>query len=438
MVIKHARSERGQALVLITLSIILIFAIMGLVVDIGWAHFRQHAAQAAAEAAALAAAQAASTSSSGSPACGANSVVCQAATACPSSLSTPPANNLLAGCLYAKGNGFVATGKQNVTMTANVTNPPPNAPGVTVKYWVNASVTETETQLFSAILGNRYLTVGANATAGVLAGPGGGCIYVMDPSGTSIALSGSPLIQSGCGIYINSTGPSAVLYSGSPTITTTGGAKTNFVASGSSACTPSGCGAITPAPNYSQAAATDPFASLPAPTVGSCTYSSPVVVTTNTTLSYGTYCGGIITSGTETITLNPGLYIIKSGITESGSPTFVGTGVTLYFNTGGITGSGTGKFNLSAPTSGTYEGITIFEDRSNGSAMDLSGTTGNTINGAVYVPKANLTYSGYSGVSGVVTTLVAYNITFSGTSYISTGATTNYGGGSGGTTVLIQ
>jgi len=307
-----------------------------------------------------------------------------------------------------------------------------------VKYWANVSITEKQTELFSAVLGNKYLTVGANATAAVYGGGSGGCIYVMDPSGSSVVNSGSALIQSGCGVYINSSSASAVTMSGSATIKTTGSASTNIV--GNPGVLVSGGAGIVGTLNVGVAAATDPFLSMNPPSVGSCTYSSAVVITTNTTLSPGTYCGGIITSGTETITLNPGLYIIKSGITESGSPTFNGTGaggVTLYFNTGGITGSGSGTFNLNAPTTGTYEGVAIYEDRSDTSAMALSGSTGNNINGAVYVPKATLTYSGYSGVSGVVTTIVAYDLTFSGTSYISTGATTAYGGG-GASSGLVQ
>jgi len=417
---------------MLTLSAILIFAVMGLAVDVGWAHFRKQAAQAAADSAALAAAQAAYVSSSGSPVCG-TKVVCQAATPCPTSISSPPSNNLLAGCLYAKTNGFVASGNQNVTMAANTTNPP-SAPGAAVKYWINVSVTETQTQLFSAVLGNRYLTVGANATAAVLPGGGGGCIYVLQSSGSSVTTSGAAVVNSACGIYINSSSSSAVLASGSLTITTTGGAKTNIVGNPGTL----GPVTITPAPNVGVAAAADPLASMSPPAVGSCTFSSAVVVTTNQTLSQGTYCGGIVTSGTETITLNPGLYIIKSGITESGTPTFNGTGVTLYFQSGGITGSGTGGFNLSAPTSGTYQGITIFEDRGDSSGITLSGSTGTQINGVIYMPKGNLTYSGDSGTGGVASTIVVNAIIFSGTSYINNSATTSYGGGSGGAVGLIQ
>ncbi len=434
---RHSPGERGQALVLIVLCSIMMFAAVGLVLDTGWARFRQQAAQAAADSAALAAAQfAASTNCSLT--CATSGISCQSETACPSGLSSPATTSTQAACLYAKTNGFTAGGSQNMTITANTTSPIPNNPNVTASYWVTAKATETQTALFSAVMGNRYLNPGAHATAAVLPSSGGGCIYVMQSSGSSVTNSGNALLQSGCGIFINSSGPTAVTMSGSSTIKTTGGSSTNIVASGGSAVVTSGSATITPSPNLGSTAVSDPFSSMSPPTVGSCTYSSPVVVTTNTTLSPGTYCGGIITSGTETITLGSGLYIIKSGITESGTPTFTGSGVTLYFNTGGITGSGTGSFNLSAPTSGTWQGVVLYEDRSDSSGITLSGSTGTQVSGLVYMPKGNLTYSGYSGTSGVISTLVVNAITFSGTSYIQQAATTAYGGGGSCPVKLIE
>ena len=428
----NSRGERGQALIMIVLSALMLFAIVGLVVDVGWARFRQQAEQAAADSAALAAAQFAASASS-SPVCGSSGVICQAATACPSGISSPATTTVQAACLYAQQNGFSASGKQNVTIAANTTTPFANA---AVSYWVTASVTESETELFSSVLGNNVLKTGAHATAAVVPSGGGGCIYVMQSTGSSVTNSGNATIDSACGIYINSSGPSPVTMSGSSVIETTGGAKTNIVST--SEGTFSGSSTITPAPNLGTTAVADPFASMSPPTVGSCTYSSPVVITSSTTLNPGTYCGGIITSGTETVTMNSGLYIIESGIIVSGSPTFNGSGVTLYFKTGGITGSGTGGFNLSAPTSGTWQGVVLFEDRANSSGITLSGTTGTIVDGLVYMPKGNLTYSGSSGTGGVISTLVVNAITFSGTSYINQPATTAYGGSGGGSVKLIQ
>ncbi len=438
MLRRSSRSRRGQALVLIALSAVLMFALLGMVIDIGWARFRQQAAQAAADGAALAAVAAAANVSSGgtagtmkpdastsspcSPVCGSTGIACQASTTCPTTIASPPADNLQAGCLYAKSNGFVNSGNQKVSMSGNTTS----LTGISTAYWASASVSETETQLFSAVLGNSFLTTGASATAALMPGGGGGCVYVMEPTGSSVTNSGSALLKSGCGIYINSSSSAAVLMSGSAEIEATSGASVNIVGNWLA----SGGATITPAPNLGVTAAVDPFASMTPPTVGSCTSSGVTLSgTTSETLSPGVYCGAINISGSVALTLNPGLYILKSGINMSGLSSITGSGVTLYAPSGGISMSGTGGITLSAPTSGTWEGVLIYQDRSNSSSSALSGGSNQTLNGLVYMPKAKLAYSGSSGSSGQISTLVVYSLTFSGSSYISVPATTAYGGG---------
>jgi len=451
--ILHSR-RRGQALVMITLSSIVIFALLGLVVDIGWAHFRQQAAQAAADGAALAAAQAAAQAAAGihpnmmvqdgmnpnaassstcNPVCGSSGIACQDATACPSQISNPPANNLQAGCLYAKTNGFVNGGKQSVMMTGNTTA----LTGVSTKYWARATVTETETQLFSAILGKQSLTTGATATAAMIpSSGGGGCVYVLKSSGSSVTNSGNALLKSGCGIYINSNSSSAVLMSGSAQIQATNGASVNIVGNWLA----SGGATITPAPNLGVQPAADPFASMAPPTVGSCTSNGVTLSGSGSqTLNPGVYCGAVTLSGSVALTLNPGLYILKSGITMSGPTSISGSGVTLYAPSGGIALSGTAGINLSAPTSGTWQGVVIYQSRSNSSSSALSGGSNEVLSGLVYMPAASLAYSGSSGSGGQISTLVVNSLTFSGSSFISVPATTAYGGGPAGCPIrLIQ
>lgn len=75
----------------------------------------------AADGAVLAAVANVAKSAPCSPVCGSSSVACQGATACPTSISNPPPDNLQAGCLYAKTNGFTNAGTQKVTMTGNTT-----------------------------------------------------------------------------------------------------------------------------------------------------------------------------------------------------------------------------------------------------------------------------------------------------------------------------
>ncbi len=171
--------HRGQAIVMVTLSLFVIFGIIGLAVDLGWAYFVEKSAQTAADAAAIAAVKKAFDDadsitdfrcSGGVVECSATPIECPAAE-----------GNLQSACIYAAQNGFSATDpRRHVTVVASdsVTPPtvtgctpsvthPPTAPCVDVEYWVTVRVTESIPQLFSAILGNGLATVSARATAAV-------------------------------------------------------------------------------------------------------------------------------------------------------------------------------------------------------------------------------------------------------------------------------
>lgn len=105
-----SRSRRGQALVMATMSLFMLFGVMGLAVDLGWSYYRKQVAQTASDAAALAAAVVAENSSGNNViTCGQYNVDCQAATAC-ATITGTPANNIQNGCLYAKANGFTNSG----------------------------------------------------------------------------------------------------------------------------------------------------------------------------------------------------------------------------------------------------------------------------------------------------------------------------------------
>jgi len=431
----------GQAIVLFTLSIPVMFMLIGFAVDTGWAYYRQQAAHTAAEAAALAAVEAAGgtyTCASGSP-----TVVCQGATACPSSISGPTSNFTIA-CLYARSNGFTSGGNQNVMVAANATSAPPTVSGVNTSYWVTVTVAETVPQTFSAVLGKPITTVSARATAGAFPNGGGGCIYVMAPNGSGVNMSGFASIQSGCGIYVNSNSSAAVLLSGSPVITATNGSSIDIVGN----VTKSGSPIISPAPTIGAPAEADPLASMNSPAGWSsypnCIVSGPLVSSsaTSTTISppaTGGNCivnSGITMSGSASVSFAAGFYVLKGGINTSGTSSVSGSGVTFYTPTAGITMSGTGGINITAPASGPWEGIAMFQDRSNSSSDTLSGGTTQQINGVVYMPKGSLTYSGGSGTSGTTTTLVVNTVTFSGSSYIKDAATTQYGGGGSGIALL--
>jgi hypothetical protein len=100
-----------------------------------------------------------------------------------------------------------------------------------------------------------------------------------------------------------------------------------------------------------------------------------------------------------TATLNPGIYYINGNLTVSGGASLSGTGgVTFYITNGGaVTISGGSTLNLTAPTSGAYNGILFYQDSADTNTFTFSGGSSGTINGIFYIPGAQLNLSGGSG-----------------------------------------
>jgi hypothetical protein len=118
--------------------------------------------------------------------------------------------------------------------------------------------------------------------------------------------------------------------------------------------------------------------------------------------------GGIVNSGPGQIVLaagSTGLYYLKGGgLAVTGTGSITGTGVVIYnapqTSSDGIrlTGSG-GSINLSAPTTGTYAGIAIFQDRSSAAALTISSSKGTfNVTGTVYAAHAVLYVSASANV----------------------------------------
>jgi hypothetical protein len=169
------------------------------------------------------------------------------------------------------------------------------------------------------------------------------------------------------------------------------------------------------------APASDPFSSLPKPSVGACNYTNKSVGNGNpATLSPGVYCGGITIGGGSAVVFTSGTYILKGGgLSLSNGASITGTGVT-FFNTaatgysyGPIALAGGTTVSLSAPTTGSLAGILFFQDSGVGAATASSITNGATatLNGALYFPTTALTFAG--GSSSAYTIIVADTVNFS-------------------------
>jgi Flp pilus assembly protein TadG len=456
--------ERGQAIVMVSLGILFLMGILGLVIDVGWGYYRKQVAQAAADAAATAAVVAAGT---GTITCGSGGVVCQAATACTSATA---GTNIKAGCQYGAYDGIA---NANMTMAANVTTP---ISGVAVKYWVTATVAEPMLPTFLRVIGFNSATVGAQATGAVIAGGGGnagGCLYVMDPSsGQALYLNGANLTVT-CGVYINSSNTTNAFQLNSAAATlNTGTNGLTMVTGGKINC--SGCGCKTDAyygtqnpsnttqctdPSYAPAA-TDPLASIPAPTYSGCnqTNYSWSNLSPAQTLNPGVYCGGINIGGGN-VTFNPGTYVLNGGgLKIQGSNTTVsGTGVFFYNTSSGYTAgsllvSGQPALNFTAPSSGPYEGVWFMQDHSvcPSTSHAFQGNSNVKTNGTIYIHctqtgggyvAQNILYTGQSA-SGYYSALVVDTIQINGMSNLvldpTGGQNTGIGLGSANKPFLIQ
>ena len=108
--------------------------------------------------------------------------------------------------------------------------------------------------------------------------------------------------------------------------------------------------------------------------------------------------GGIVINGGGNVSFGQGLYFLQGeGLTITGNGVVTGDGVTFYIDEGQVTMTGTSDTQLTAPTSGTYEGIVIFQNRTLTSTVNMSGGAIADGWGAVYAAGAQIRLVGNTG-----------------------------------------
>jgi hypothetical protein len=139
---------------------------------------------------------------------------------------------------------------------------------------------------------------------------------------------------------------------------------------------------------------------------------------------------GLTVGSGETLTLPAGTYYIgEAGMNVQGNLTCTDcTFVLTRINTNNAVGrlsvnanpNNGGNLNLTAPTTGNFAHIAIFQDRA---AVDspsnrnrINGSSASVINGAVYFPNQELVYNGSGTSSFACTRLVGRRLSFSGNS----------------------
>jgi hypothetical protein len=267
---------------------------------------------------------------------------------------------------------------------------------------------------FGWAVGRRTLDVSSATTAYRNPGPMN-CVFVLDTSpNAALDASGSGRLEvPNCGVQVNSGHPNAARTSGSSRVS----AKSISIVGGYQ-------GSFSPAPVTGSASQPDPLASLPepaGPNGGTCATWSAAPAPNRT------YCGTI--NVTTNTTLSPGLYYFRNAtVTVSGSVNVTGDQVMLFFDAGSSFSLGSsGTVNITAPWSGTYKGISVFQSRlatENNSRISLTGSADFLLDGTIYVPRANLRLWGSSSIttgqkSGYV---ITNQLTFGGSSDFTIGS----------------
>jgi hypothetical protein len=197
-----------------------------------------------------------------------------------------------------------------------------------------------------------------------------------------------------------------------------------------------GSGSLSPLPTAVSAPLSDPLAFLQPPdlvTLGQSPDSggsaaSPDLKTLNAgtvTLHPGVYYGGLDIRSSANVTFASGTYVMAGGgFKISGSGTITGDSMTLY-NTydpqqpsgagacGSIDIGGSAVVKISAPTSGEYKSIGIWQDNACTNEISIAGGQGGAT-GVIYAPSARVKFVGSGNLGSIQAIADSFNIAGTG------------------------
>ena len=301
---------------------------------------------------------------------------------------------------------------------------------------------------FSGMFMSNPPLIKTEATAASVPGSDDYCVISLENTNAmGIQGSGSGTVEMDCGLITNSTSSNSAAAQGSSII------KATVIAS---------AGGIAHSNNW-QVDKYDPFVPqiedpykdvTPNPSDMKCAVSTsvskkgevtttPLALTEDTDLSTAVDANGdpancfesLSVGSGKTLTLPSGTYYINGGGANIQGTLNATNGTTIVLTNKSTSTSATigtfdmnaqGSLNITAPTSGEYKGIAIYQDRratdSGGSANNMPASAPNKINGGssggvtgvLYFPSQQVTFNGGSGTTAKCTQFVTRRIQFSG------------------------
>ena len=240
--------------------------------------------------------------------------------------------------------------------------------------------------LFGKAMGFDDVNISASATA--TGGGGGGgtsCIIALHPTDDhAVEVNSNGLLDAiNCEIRVNSNSTTALYVDSNAQVAVTAGGI--YIVGDYSVQSNS---EIDPSPTTGSEPIADPMAGLPAPSFGSCEHNSYVVDNDTVTLDPGVYCSGLIIKNNSNVTLNPGTYVIRhSQFLVDSNSTLSGSGVLVYVADGAkFSFHSNTTIDLTAPASGTYEGVLFFAEPGNNKTHVMDSNNHSNFGGLIYFP----------------------------------------------------
>jgi hypothetical protein len=380
--------RRGTVAVLVALCLIGLFGVVAIALDGGMLLDRRRHVQATADAAALAAAT-------------------QLYQRYPTLRGTDDGTARQAAFDYAAANGYPNDG---VTANVTVNIPPQSGPFANQLGHVEVIIEYLQPRAFSAIWDSEDVPVRARAVARGMWEVSRNGIMVLDLTQKAAlnAHGGGTIVVNGAPVIVNSNDPEAAAVANGTNVIIT--APDFYIVGGYST---TGGAQFIGNIHTGERAAPDPLRYLPPPDPNTLPtrYKDTNVINHSGglkqyILSPGRYVGGLSFSSKDSVIMEPGIYYMDGGgfswSGQSGT-SLTAEGVMIYNaptgNSQKVSISGQGTVKLTAPTSGTYQGIAIFQDRNANVDVNITGNGAFDIRGTLYAANAFMKVAGNGDVS---------------------------------------
>jgi Flp pilus assembly protein TadG len=389
------RNEDGQTVILAALCFPVLLGFLGLAADVGILTIARDKAQSAADSAALAGAAELNYGDYTAAAQAAAALNGYTDAANGTTISVNPSGNSTPTPLYGAYAGQAG--------------------------YLEVIVSQSQPTYFMRVFGFSSMTVSGRAVA--TQGRNPNCIYLLQTTGTTLTMNNAAkLTSSNCGLVDDSSGSSAVSVTDGSSLTTSSTEIAGSYTESDATVSPTPVTGIVPVsdplaylspPSYTASSCTsDPGGSYQ----GGSTYSVGPGSNHSTTQNGNLVCYNSLTLGGNgnTVTVNPGIYVITGSLSLSSGTVKGGTGVTFYLVGSGSVSLAQGTtFNFTAPTSGTYNGILFYQNRADTQAATIEGGASSTMQGILYFPNAALTLGNGSAVT-FYTPIIAATLTMYG------------------------